>query len=317
MHFFEEYYRNLEPELKAYFKIVSPEFPDFLIPFIETETMQRLGKIDYFCGMYKASKAIYHFKYYLTRLDHSISVALITWHFTKNKEQTLAALFHDAGTPAFSHVIDYLNNDLVIQESTEIDLNEVLNQDQGGLELFEKIGLLVEQVAEYKAYPLVDNKRPKLCADRLDGIFISNLVWVQGTNLEEIKKIYADIDLATNEDDELEFNFKSKDMVALLLKRNQEINTLTHSDNDYYFMHLLASIVRHLINMKIISYEDLYLLTEDVLYEKIEKATKIDEELTSLYQEFTSLEVVPPQKKMPIKERIIAPLVNGQRFYGK
>ena len=36
-------------------------------------------------------------------LEHSVGVALITWHFTRDKKQTLAALFHDISSPAFKH----------------------------------------------------------------------------------------------------------------------------------------------------------------------------------------------------------------------
>ena len=37
-------------------------------------------------------------------LDHSIGVALIIWHFTHDKKQTLAGLFHDIATP-LNHLV--------------------------------------------------------------------------------------------------------------------------------------------------------------------------------------------------------------------
>jgi HD superfamily phosphohydrolase len=38
---------------------------------------------------------------------------------TKDKKQTLCALFHDLGTPAFSHVVDFMFNDPTNQASSE------------------------------------------------------------------------------------------------------------------------------------------------------------------------------------------------------
>ena len=44
-------------------------------------------------------------------LEHSIAVALIIWHFTKDKKQTLSGLFHDIATPVFKHSIDFMNKE--------------------------------------------------------------------------------------------------------------------------------------------------------------------------------------------------------------
>lgn len=45
---FNEYYENLNPEIKEYFKIISSHFPKFLIPFIESKTLMRLKDVSYF-----------------------------------------------------------------------------------------------------------------------------------------------------------------------------------------------------------------------------------------------------------------------------
>ena len=123
---FNKYYENLNPELKEYFGIISNNFPKFLIPFIESKTLIRLNDVSYFCGALNASPYVYDFKYDISRLDHSISCALHVWNQSYNDILTLAALFHDATTPALSHVIDYLNGDYINQESTELNLEEYL-----------------------------------------------------------------------------------------------------------------------------------------------------------------------------------------------
>ena len=95
------------------------EMPEFLIKYLSVPSLVRLKKIGYFCGMDYASKDVYDFQEVISRYDHSLTVALLTWKLTKNRIKTLAALFHDISTPCFSHVIDYMNKDYANQESTE------------------------------------------------------------------------------------------------------------------------------------------------------------------------------------------------------
>ena len=87
------------------------KIPRFLNKYLEVPCLVRLKNIGYFCGMDYASKNIYNFSEYISRYDHSLTTALLTYKLTKNKTKTLASLFHDIATPCFSHVIDYMNKD--------------------------------------------------------------------------------------------------------------------------------------------------------------------------------------------------------------
>ena len=40
-----KYYDNLNNEIKEYFKILSPEFPEWLLEYIDTPEMERISKI--------------------------------------------------------------------------------------------------------------------------------------------------------------------------------------------------------------------------------------------------------------------------------
>ena len=85
------------------------EIYDYLDDYLKVPSLNRIKYVGYFCGMDYASKNIYNFKEYVTRFDHSLTVALLTYKLTKDKKATLAALFHDVATPCFSHVVDYMN----------------------------------------------------------------------------------------------------------------------------------------------------------------------------------------------------------------
>ena len=69
--------------------------PEFLNKYLELDIMKRLKDISLLCGMEYASPYAYDFKFYISRFDHSLNVALITWRLNHCKTQTLAALFHD------------------------------------------------------------------------------------------------------------------------------------------------------------------------------------------------------------------------------
>lgn len=96
-------------EIKKYLQILSKEFPAFLIEYANVPEMQRLKGISMVSAC-EYTKLI-PYKFFHTRYEHSLGVALIVWHFTKDKKQAIAGLYHDIATPSFSHVVDYLHGD--------------------------------------------------------------------------------------------------------------------------------------------------------------------------------------------------------------
>ena len=103
------YIDSLEPLIKDYYKILSEDYPEFLNEYINTPRMQKQNGISVSCGTYYAK--MHNIKLWYSSLEHSVAVALIIWHFTHDKKQTLSGLFHDISTPAFKHCIDFMNGD--------------------------------------------------------------------------------------------------------------------------------------------------------------------------------------------------------------
>lgn len=75
-----EYLDTLNEEVKQYFKILSPEFQEWLLEYIDTPEMQRIKGTSMSCGT-DYSK-LFNFTYWYSNLEHSVGVALIIWHFT-------------------------------------------------------------------------------------------------------------------------------------------------------------------------------------------------------------------------------------------
>ena len=288
--------------------------PTFIKKYLDVPSLTRLKNVGYFCGMDYASKNIYNFKEYITRYDHSLSTALLTFKLTKNKIETLAALFHDIATPCFSHVIDYMNKDYENQESTEEYTSEIIKQDHKLQDYLKEDKINIEDIINFKKYSIVDNSRPKLCADRLDGIILNGIAWAKNINESDIKEIVSDLKVYDNEDKEKELGFKTEAIALKTIKINEEIEKLYHSSEDNYMMELLADITRISIENKIINYKDLYYLDEPNLFQKI-KASKI-EKLKSLLDKFENIKKneIPPTIINNIKIRNIIPIANNTRI---
>ena len=310
---FNEYYENLNPEIKEYFKIISSHFPKFLIPFIESKTLMRLKDVSYFCGAINASSKVYNFKYDISRLDHSISCALHVWNFTYNDFLTLAALFHDATAPALSHVVDYLNGDYLNQESTELNLEEyVKTYDPELFNYFKRIGINIKDISNFKDKSVVDLPRPCLCADRIDFVFLGNLAWSRNLTIDEIKIIYPHIITTINENGEEEFAFDDVYVADRVVELNDIVNNLTRQTDDYEEMNILSIIVKRLIDLKLISYEELYILTDKQIFDLIKSCD--DKIIKELFYRYQNMEKDVTPTKANIKNRKLNPLVKNIRY---
>ena len=301
--------------LNYYFKLLNyKKMPKFLEKYLKCPSLVRLKKVCYFCGMDYASKNIYDFREYITRYDHSLSVALLTYKLTKSKKATLAGLFHDIATPCFSHVIDYMNGDYATQESTEEYTEKILKNDRYLNKCLKKDKIKIEDISNFKKYTIVDNSRPKLCADRLDGIILTSISWTKNITLEEIKMIINNICVLQNESMEKEIGFKSVDVAKRVIILSEIIDQYCHSDEDNYMMQLLSKITKYAIDKKFFTYDDLYFYDEEYIINIFEKIK--DADFVEGFMKFKNITRNEIEKEdIPfIKKRNISPLVNGLRI---
>ena len=288
--------------------------PEFMKKYLELDIVKRLKGISLLCGMDYASKAAYDFPYYISRYDHSVNVALITWKLTHEKTATIAALFHDISTPVFSHVIDYFNNDLVNQESTEELTGDILRESIELNEYLKEDDIDLEDVINFKKFSIVDIDRPGVCADRIDGTICSAINWTKSANGKECASIIDDLIVSKNEKGVKEIAFKSIDKAELFTRLNDEINRETHTNNDNYMMNLLSDIVRISIEENITDYKSLFYITERELIECIEDNLDLNEELKKKWNLFKSIKEIPVIEMPVIKNKIINPLVVDKRL---
>lgn len=291
-----------------------PNIPEFLNKYLTLPSLNRLKDVGYFCGMDYASSNIYNFKEYISRYMHSLSTSLLVYYLTKDKRYTLQALFHDISTPVFSHVIDYMNKDYIYQETTEEFTELILKSDKKLLEYLELDKIPLDNLVNFKFSTIVDSPRPKMCADRLDGIILNGSYGTKTLNKKDIFNIIKSTELYINEESIPEIGFNNITAYNKVVETNDLTNIEMHSNYDNYMMELLANITRHLINKEYIKYEDLYFLTENKIFELINNIE--DKEIKEYIFLFKNIkkEEIPLVKQGEIKERKLKPLLNGKRL---
>jgi hypothetical protein len=304
-----------EMYLEHYLKELGyPNIPEFLIKYLECPSLIRLKKVGYFCGMDYASKDIYDFREYISRYDHSLTVSLLVYKLTKNKKETLAGLFHDVGTPSFSHVIDYMNKDYEYQESTEEFTEKIIMSDDYLLTCLKEDDISPDEIINFKRYSVVDNNRPKVCADRIDGVILTGIGWTKNISKDDISRIVSDLSLYKNEDGEDEIGFSKLEVAKRVLEISESIDEYCHSIEDNYMMELLAIITRLAIDRGYITYDNLYYFDEEKIFSILNEID--DLELQSLLIKFKTIkkEEIELIELPPIKKRKLNPIVSRKRI---
>lgn len=77
------------------------------------------------------------------------------------------------------------------------------------MNLLKRDNIQLEEISDYKIYPIADNETPKLSADRLEYTFMNGIYYKKVWNLSTIKEIYEDIHIIQNEDNISELGFNS------------------------------------------------------------------------------------------------------------
>ncbi|MCR5663597.1 MAG: hypothetical protein K6G17_01815 [Oscillospiraceae bacterium] len=287
--------------------------PAFLTPFLETPELLRLRGVGMNCGCeYTAFPRFCRLPRY-SRFSHSLGAALIVWHFTGDKAQTLSALFHDLATPVFAHVVDFLRGDYLRQEATEARTEEILRGSAEIGRLLEELAIPVEAVTDYHRYPVADNDAPRLSSDRLEYT-MGNALGFGFASMQELAAWYGELRVAAAPDGQIELGFGDARAALGFARTALRCSRVYVSDEDRYAMQMLSELLAEALRRGVIDEGDLY-ATEAALIEKLER----DESLLRVWRGFRALrrmrsdEAAPPEKRrvIPAKKRFIDPLVVG------
>lgn len=315
-----------EYNTQKYHQILSPVWPDFLDKYIALPVMQRLKGIGLLCGTDWTT--LYKNRFYYSRFDHSVGVALIIWHFTNDKAQTIAGLLHDVSTPVFSHVSDFRKGDALTQTATEAPNESIIRNDKKLLKLLQQDGLSINQVEDYHKYPIADNEIPQLSADRLEYMFPSGMALDGSWNLADIKKAYDDIIVLENEDGEPELGFKTLETAEDYCRRFCMIGHILQLNENKLTLDLLGKIMNMAVELNILQESDFMTKSEAQIIEEIEKnlgRSKIFAQYYKTFRTMTKIEHTNQPKNpeeyfcvnLKVKQRYINPLVQKTAFSKK
>ena len=214
-----------------------------------------------------------------------------------------------------------MNGDHLMQESTEDLTTEVIAGSPEIRRLLKRDGILISEVDNYHLYPIADNDTPKLSADRLE-YSLANMFFAYGVaDLTEIREIYADIVVQSDENGVKELGFQTKKIARKFVKLTSQLSLFYREDRTRYSMQFLADILKKMSEAGRISVADLYQMKESEVIKMIlasdhgdafsawQKAKKI-RKAKSLEQCPDGIYAVNCQAKV----RYIDPLWQGERM---
>lgn len=269
-------------DLKKYelLQVYRNKIPEFIQEFAATNAMQRLKHIGMNCGCEYTTLHLHDMMGRYTRFEHSVGTALIIWNFTHDVRQAVAGLFHDISTPAFAHVVDYMNGDHIRQESTEELTADFIDRSDEIQRLLEKYGLSTYDVNDYHIFPIADNDSPQLSADRLEYTF-GNFLQYNVTDILDIRRFYGNLTIGINERGIEELMFTDKKIAEDFALCSMKCSHIYVSDSDRFIMQCLADLLKFAAENGAVSMADLY-TTEENVVDKL-TANELTAELWSNY----------------------------------
>ncbi len=147
-----------------------------IIELIESPALQRLKSIHQYGVCYYTT----HQENY-TRYAHSLGVFVVLRERGAPLEEQIAGLLHDVSHTVFSHVGDWIFNRENQEEDYQSSIHTVFLQQSGLAAILEKHGFAVSQVLPKESiFPALEQKRPNICADRIDyniqGAYYQNFI---------------------------------------------------------------------------------------------------------------------------------------------
>lgn len=305
--------------LPAYFKILSPEFPAFLTPYLQLPLLKRLEGIGLLCGT--DWTRLYHNRFFYSRFDHSVGVALIIWNFTKDKKQTIAGLLHDISTPVFSHVMDFRHNDALHQEYTEQDNARMIAEDKELLQLLKNDQLDMEEVIDYQEYPIADNSLPQLSADRLEYMFMTGLIMEDIWTLEDIAEAYGNMEVMQNESGLPEIGFTDERIAREYCLKCCKTGMIMIKNENKLALSLLAHLSEWALRLGAVQESDFYTKSEQEILNLFSSIQ--DTHFRRYFMTFREMTAIVRSEhevadsfciRVDVKRRYINPLCNGVRI---
>ena len=214
-----------------------------------------------------------------------------------------------------------MHKDYINQEVTEADTRRIIEESQEIMSLLKKDSILIDEVCDYKIYPIADNNTPRLSADRLEYTLSSGLSFTKEWEVYDIKEIYSNLTVLSNEVNTIELGFKDKNIAEKFVNGASKMWMVFQGNKDKLVMQFIADSMKNAINKKIIEEADLYKYSELEIIDKIISCN--EKNLSNNFKNFMNSTdinegITPPKDNyyigFDVKKRYINPLVNNTRL---
>lgn len=298
-------------EVKQLHNIFSKEFPEFLIPFFDAKEIKRLHKVWQNC--WSDYCKFFNYKQFISRLDHSVGVALIIYNFTKDPKQTLAWLFHDISHAVFWHSADFSKWDALTQSSSEIYVDYILENSEIISRELNNLWISLDEVRDYTIYPIADNHAPMLSSDRLEYTLATSFLRTYVWDIDKVSQVYNDIAIVTNEIWEIELWFNNinlaKDFAILSVKN---CSTQFSSYDAITQMAILWEILKLVVQKWYYTELDLYKITESEIIDFLTNSK--DYYLNEFWKFYTTFDKYKIHDVKPDTENFVFSTVSKKRY---
>lgn len=190
------------------------------------------------------------------------------------------------------------------------------------MSLLHRDNIKLEEICDYKIYPIADNEIPKLSADRLEYTFMNGIYYKEIWDIATIKEIYNAIEIIKNENNIDELGFKSVEMAEKFINGAKQLWPLWISKEDTVTMYFFADIIKKMYYKKYITKNNLYELSEQEIIDLIKNSQ--DKTISELFTKFMNCKnfIECEEYKIDkfcvsrkVKRRYINPLTKKGRVY--
>lgn len=229
-----------------------------LLELIGSPAFQRLKSIhQYGVAYYTTDREEY------TRYEHSLGVFAILRMKNATIKEQIAGLLHDVSHTVFSHVGDWIFHKECQEKDYQNSIHSLFLEKYGLGDILRKYDVSIDEILPLEQlFPMLEQRGPNLCADRIDyniqGAYLRGFI-----TYDEAMKIVADLRFCNG-------NWVSTNPV-LMAKMARFSLFMTQncwgSPVNYLSSYWLAEAILEAIDLGYISYEDIHFGVDDTIWD--------------------------------------------------
>lgn len=256
------------------------EVDKVLEELILSKPVQRLKGVHQGGASYLVNK-----KWNVTRFDHSIGVMLLIKKLGGSVEEQIAGLLHDVSHTAFSHVVDFVFNNL--DEDYHEKIYSSVIKDSEIPNILTKYEYNYKEILfDYSKWTLLEQSAPELCADRVDYTLRDMFVYGQ-ISFEEVQNFLSDLIVINGK-----MYLQSIEIAEWFVKTYyQEVIDFFMDPLNIYGYDILAKTLKISLDKKLIRMDDFLGEDEEVINKiKSSKDNEVQGLLNQLHQNVNVIE---------------------------